>query len=161
MIRLLILGCSAAKRHEAWLMPAVERYDGPAFRALRRARREGLIDEDTRVRILSAKFELVGEQELILDYDQLMTERQAELLAPTVTWSLHRWMREHPDCADVFVNLGRAYMPAIAGFEEWCGRNGIACTMASGGIGKRLAQMKAWLEGGHRLLKMEEKVRLQ
>lgn len=149
MMRLLILGCSAAKRHDAGLMPALERYDGPAFRVLRKARREGVIDEDTRVRILSAKFGLFGEGELILDYDQLMTPKQAELLAPTVTWSLYRWMREHPDCADVFVNLGQAYLPAIAGFEGWCGRNGIVCTMASGGIGTRCGQMRAWLGDGH------------
>lgn len=145
MIRLLILGCSAAKRHDAWLMPAVERYDGPLFRVLRKARREGVIDEDTRVRILSAKYGLIPEQEMILDYDQGMTDRQAEFLRPTVMWSLHNWMHQHSGCGDVLVNLGQAYMPAIAGFPEWCGFYGIACTVASGGIGERCKQLRTWL----------------
>lgn len=147
MIRLLILACSAAKRHDPKIMPAFERCDGPAFRVLRKARKEGKIDEDTRVRILSAKFGLFDELALLPDYDQVMTKDQARLLAPTVTWSLHNWMRQHPECVDVFVYLGQAYMPAIAGFADWCQRNGISCTVATGGIGQRTSQMKSWLLG--------------
>lgn len=147
MKRLLILGCSAAKRHEAWLMPAVERYDGPAFRVLRKARREGVIDEDTRVRILSAKYGLISELEEIEDYDQVMTEGRAQELVGDVSAALWRWMNhDHPDCRDVFINVGGAYGPAVAGFAEWCRRNDIRCEVASGGIGMRVAQMKDWLQ---------------
>ena len=146
MKRLLILGCSAAKRHEAWLMPAVERYDGPAFRVLRKARREGVIDEDTRVRILSAKYGLISELEEIEDYDQVMTPARAQELVYPVSTMLYIWMRSHPKCRDVFINVGGAYGPAVAGFAEWCRRNDIRCEVASGGIGMRVAQMKDWLQ---------------
>lgn len=38
--RLLILSCSRRKRLDTDLLPAIERYDGPAFRVLRRFLRE-------------------------------------------------------------------------------------------------------------------------
>ena len=38
MTRLLIVACSRAKRPDAGSLPAIDRYDGPAFRLLRRAR---------------------------------------------------------------------------------------------------------------------------
>jgi hypothetical protein len=34
--RMLILACSRRKRPDEGLLPAIERYDGPAFRVLRR-----------------------------------------------------------------------------------------------------------------------------
>lgn len=163
MIRLLILGCSAAKRHDAGLMPAVERYDGPAFRVLRKARREGVIDEDTRVRILSAKYGLISELEEIEDYDQVMTPaRAAELVGP-VSAHLRWWLRQHPECKDVFVNVGSAYrsvlVAVLVDLTEHCRKNGIHVTMASGGIGMRCAEMKAWLGDGHGRARTDTDVR--
>jgi hypothetical protein len=37
---MLILACSRRKRPDEGLLPAIERYDGPAFRVLRRFLRE-------------------------------------------------------------------------------------------------------------------------
>ena len=39
MTRLLVVACSKSKRPDARSMPAIDRYDGPAFRQLRRAAR--------------------------------------------------------------------------------------------------------------------------
>ena len=59
MTRLLIMACSARKRATEDLLPAIDRYDGPAFRVLRKylshAERPGLT-----VMILSAKYCLLG-----------------------------------------------------------------------------------------------------
>ena len=38
--RLLILGCSQKKRPDSGLLPALDRYDGPMFRVLRKCLRE-------------------------------------------------------------------------------------------------------------------------
>lgn len=144
MTRLLIVACSKAKRHDLGSLEAIERYDGPLFRLLRRARGAGLLI-DVQVYILSAKFGLIDEGWMIHDYDQVMTPARAADLAGSVSVTLWRWLGQH-ECVDVFVNLGQGYTPAIAGFEDWCAARGIIVTNAAGGVGERLAQTKRWLE---------------
>lgn len=153
MTRLLIVACSRAKRPDLRSMEAIERYDGPAFRLLRKARGAGLL-ADVRVMILSAKYGLIPEYWMIHDYDRLiddynrrMTPARAAELAGATTVQLWRWLGQN-DCSDVFVNVGRSYAPALAGFDEWCLQHGIIHTAAAGGIGERLAQTRTWLEGG-------------
>ena len=145
MTRLLIVACSRAKRPDAGSLPAIDRYDGPAFRLLRRARGAGLLI-DVQVYILSAKYGLIDEGWMIHDYDQVMTPARAAELASSVSLTLWRWLGQN-DCSDVFVNVGRGYAPALAGFDEWCLQHGIIVTQAAGGIGERLTQTRAWLEG--------------
>ena len=145
--RLLIVACSRAKRPDAGSLPAIDRYDGPAFRQLRRAARVGLLG-DVRIMILSAKHGLIPEYWMISDYDQVMTPARAAELQPSVALCLWGWFHNWSGCYDVFINVGRSYVPALAGLEEWCVRRGIVVTQATGGVGERLVQTKAWLEGG-------------
>lgn len=145
MTRLLIVACSRAKRPDLGSMPAIDRYDGPAFRLLRKARAAGYL-VDVHVYILSAKYGLIPDGWMIGDYDQVMTPARAAELAGSVTLELWRWLGRHPECMDVFVNLGQGYAPALAGFDDWCLRHGVIVTQAAGGIGERLAQTRAWLE---------------
>ena len=58
MTRLLILSCSKAKRADCGLLPAIDRYDGPFFRVLRRYLRQQPADPPV-VHILSAEFGLI------------------------------------------------------------------------------------------------------
>lgn len=146
MTRLLIVACSQAKRNDRLAMEAIERYDGPTFRLLRKARGLGLLG-NVRVMILSAKYGLIPEYWMIDDYDQRMTPARAAELAGPTSVQLWRWLGQN-ECYDVFVNVGRSYVPALAGLEEWCVRRGIVVTQAAGGVGERLAQTKQWLEGG-------------
>ena len=146
MTRLLIVACSQAKRNDRLAMEAIERYDGPTFRLLRKARGMGLL-ANVRVMILSAKYGLIPEYWMIYDYDQRMTPARAAELAGPTSVQLWRWLGQN-ECYDVFVNVGRSYVPALAGLEEWCVRRGIVVTQAAGGVGERLAQTKQWLEGG-------------
>lgn len=145
MKRLLIVSCSRAKRPDAGSMEAIDRYDGPVFRLLRKARAAGLLG-NVEVMILSAKHGLIPAGWMIRDYDQVMTPARAAEIAGSVSVTLWRWVGQHEECTDVHINLGQGYMPAIAGFDEWCLRRGIVVTRAAGGIGQRLAQTKAWLE---------------
>lgn len=145
MKRLLVVSCSRAKRPDPGVLPAIDRYDGPVFRLLRKARAAGLLNT-VEVMVLSAKYGLIPADWMIHDYNQVMTPARAAELAGTVTVELWRWVGQHETLTDAFVNVGQGYAPAIAGFDEWCLRRGIVVTRAAGGIGERLAQTKAWLE---------------
>jgi hypothetical protein len=74
--RLLILACSQRKRPDAELLPALERYDGPAFRVLRRFLRSRAPDPPE-VLILSAEHGLIPRDLPIAAYDRKMTPARA------------------------------------------------------------------------------------
>src|ERR1700693_6189826 len=83
MNRLLIVACSKRKKPTNKQMPAIERYDGPAFRVLRKFLREqqGPVP---RVLILSGKYGLIDAVTPIRDYDFRMTPATADALRPAV-----------------------------------------------------------------------------
>jgi hypothetical protein len=139
---LLILACSATKRHDAGLLPAIDRYDGPAYRVLRKALRErpGLAERLT-IRILSAEYGLIRSDQPILDYDRKMSKIRARELrfglgvAVQVTLIGCQWRSLH-------INVGATYWDAMPhdGYPE-----GAPLVLGHGGIGERLGQLKAWL----------------
>lgn len=56
MTRMLLIGCSKAKVEGEDPLPAIERYDGPLFRVVRRFLREGPESlQDVVIYVLSAK----------------------------------------------------------------------------------------------------------
>ena len=50
--RLLILGCADRKRDSSGLLPALDRYDGPAYRVIRNFLREYQWSEDVSIAVL-------------------------------------------------------------------------------------------------------------
>ncbi len=78
---LLIMACSQQKRSESHLLPALERYDGPPFRVLRRFLREHH-SAPLDIHILSAKFGLIPGSQLIPNYDHRITPLRAQELRP-------------------------------------------------------------------------------
>jgi hypothetical protein len=79
--RLLLLACTATKRADPHPIPAIERYDGPSFRTLRKWRAANpAAAAHLDVLILSARLGLITAGVLIGDYNQRMTRvRAAEL----------------------------------------------------------------------------------
>lgn len=76
MSRLLILACSQRKKPGQRKLPAIERYDGPAFRVVRKYLRES--DGDPiRILILSAKYGLIAANEKIGNYDCRLNQTAA------------------------------------------------------------------------------------
>lgn len=67
MRQLLILSCTKRKRQDPGLLPAVDRYDEPSFRLLRRFREHGLELPD--VFVLSARYGLIHYEKPIPDYE--------------------------------------------------------------------------------------------
>lgn len=147
MKRLLLIGCSDRKVKTSRPLAAMDRYDGPTYRTLRKMYRGGRRLENVDMLILSAKHGLLQAQQRIESYDQKMTLKRAEELRPHVQASLDTILKTttawKPDPYDeVFINLGKTYMKILEGFD-W---GKVEILQASGGIGMKTKQMKAWLE---------------
>jgi hypothetical protein len=154
MRRVLILSCSERKRPDFELLPAIERYDGPTFRVLRRY----LIDlplDPPEVHILSAEFGLIPVYQPIPNYDRRMTTMRARQLRTSVQRSLAATLDGLADnCLapeQLLVCLGRTYRETLA---EYAGPAAETlperCIRA--GQGKRLTLLRNWLRGGQAAL---------
>lgn len=142
MKALLIIGCSQCKVPTPELLPAIDRYDGPTYRILRKLRRENRFPKQVNIRIISALYGFLHENEPIRDYDLLMTRERADQIAPLVQSELRGLLSLKPRYEQVFIHLGKNYRRTLEGFHY-----GLVSTIeASGGIGQKNLQMKAWLE---------------
>lgn len=145
MKQLLILSCAKHKRQDPGLLPAVDRYDGPAFRLLRRFREHGLELPD--VFILSARYGLIHYEEPIPDYDQRMTLQRAQELRPQVSETLQLFFKRSSDGKKVNLRIlfcmSKLYFEALKSNVP----TGILCEHAEGSTGKKLSKLKQWLYG--------------
>jgi hypothetical protein len=135
----LFLSCSARKRKDAGPLPAIERYDGPAFRVLRRFLTVAADPPD--VLVLSARYGLVSSDREIPDYDTRMTPELAAEMRADVLRVLGEAVARG-GYAEVGFCLGAAYRDAVVGFE----RAGATVTFVTGTQGTRLRNLLAWLE---------------
>jgi len=160
MGRKLILSCSKRKTETADFIPALERYDGVAFRLLRRYFKN--FDEKLEVYILSAEFGLISQNRKIPNYDTQMTRETALKLKRKILSQADKLLAAEALTKrdEIFINLGRNYelsFSKVFGILETK-----ACvTTASGSIGKRLSQMHDWIyieqAGMHREFARAEK----
>jgi hypothetical protein len=142
--RLLILSCSQRKRPNPELLPAIERYDGPAFRVLRRFLREKP-SERVDVSILSAKFGLVPHDLPIPDYDMRMTPARARSLRQHVS-SEFAHLVDARSYKDVFVLAGRDYLEAFDPGAFSIARP-VNIKASRGSLGEKLTELHIWLHG--------------
>lgn len=145
MSDLLLLSCSKRKLHTPGFLPTIERYDGNAFRVVRRAQRERRAPGDLAILILSAKYGLIGPECSIADYDLQMSADRALALRQEVGGRLDDVLGQLRPQA-VFVNLGQLYWLAITmsiAFTqlEQAGR----VRYARGKPGERMAHLRDWL----------------
>ncbi len=143
--RLLILSCSRCKRLDKDLLPAVERYDGPAFRVLRRFLRERSF-EAPHVLILSAEHGLIPHDLPIAAYDRRMTLVRARELRPLVLAELDR-ITASRSSVETLVFAGRQYLSALSVDDVSLSQN-ITMRVCSGAMGRKLAELHDWLHGG-------------
>jgi hypothetical protein len=96
--RLLVLACSAVKRHDPGRIPARDRYNGPLWQTLRTTDPHGRL---ARVAFLSARFGFRDAAEPIEDYDARLTD---ELAARMIAAGIGtRWPRPpSPNRPDVY-----------------------------------------------------------
>ncbi len=149
--RLLILACSATKRHDPGLMPARMRYDGPLWRTLRAVDPHG---QTASVAFLSAEFGLGCAATPIPTYDTRLTPAGAPALIARAALSSTADMRAlclaglpYDEVALVGGRLYLQVMHAIA--AELRARGAIAsCARVieiNGPIGAMRARLRAWL----------------
>jgi hypothetical protein len=150
-MRLLFLACSATKRPDEGLLRAIDRYDGPAFRLLRKFLRERAVQAGKLgILILSAEFGLIAADMPIPCYDRRMDVQRAIELRPQVRRQAQALLAGRPIYTATLTNLGAAYTYALTWDEATMpllGRPQFGVvTHAQGPIGQRLQQMKRWLE---------------
>ena len=110
MISCLLLACSKRKRIVSGSVPALDLYDGGAYRVVRKLRRERGLPDGLHILILSARYGLLKAEESIELYDRLMDVARAEALRATVSARLDDWLREVAP-ARMYVRPG-PYLPA-------------------------------------------------
>jgi hypothetical protein len=142
---LVILGCSQRKAHTSRLLPAIDRYDGPAFRVLRKYNREET-GNSVEACVLSARFGLVPGNLPLPLYDCELPQIDRTALRTQVEQQFKRTMDEvQPQ--RLFVSLGCQYLPLIA---EPLTREVAPASLviATGGIGGRASRLVRWLKSG-------------
>ena len=148
MTRCLILSCSQKKVENSGKLPAIQRYDGPPFRVLRKF----LTDANSTaphnavdVFILSAEFALIDGDEPIPYYDRRMTPRRAEELYADVLKTFKSRIVSK-NYSELFLSMGKTYLLALDGFETLLSSE-TKVIISNGGNGQKLADLKAWLNG--------------
>ena len=142
--RLLVLACSARKLPDRGLLPAVERYDGPRYRVLRKYLRERAdAQRDLDVLILSAEFGLIDGCTGIPLYDRSMSAERAQQLAPAST-ARFREAVATGRYGRLFVEAGHQYLASLGG------RDAVLAAVSNtqivqGSPGQRLAALRTWL----------------
>lgn len=137
--QLLILGCSQAKRQYDAKLPALEVYDGPNYRVLRKFLREYQWPQNIAVSTLSAKHGLFGAIKEISHYDQRMDHGTARAIAADCGNTLLKWAGNY---GKIYVALGKDYLPAI---QPALNRVDTQPHFFSGGIGRQQSQVKDFL----------------
>lgn len=138
--RLLVLSCSERKSPAAGRIPAIFRYDGPAFRVLRRFSREHP-EQAPDVVVLSAKYHLIRGDEAIECYDSALTTERAVAIRADVLAAFSRFATTY---SDVMVCVTRMYRIALEGWEELV-PSGAVHSATAGRRGEQLAQLRQWL----------------
>ena len=138
--KLLILACSDLKRGSNGLLPALDRYDGPTFRVLRKFLRGYQWPKSVSIGVLSARYGLFGILRGIESYDMRMDLATARAKAPECCTVLSKWLGFH---SSVHLSLGKDYMAAVQPALE---QLGYKPDVFHGGIGQKLSQVKSFLE---------------
>ena len=138
--QLLILGCSQTKRRCEGLLPAIDRYDGPPFRVIRKFLRKHHWPQNVSIGVLSARHGLFGILKGIRDYDMRMDLATAESKAPECLSVLRRWVTDHKS---FHLSLGKDYLPAI---EPALQTLEIRPSRFAGTIGMKISNIKTFLE---------------
>lgn len=142
--RCLIVGCSRTKVDSPQPLPAIQRYDGPAFRVIRRYLShapEGV--KDVGIFVLSAEFGLIAAETEISSYDRLMTTARAAELRPSVLQAAQADICPRY-YAEVFLSMGKTYLEALKGLEVLLGDD-VQVIVSDSASGQKLTELQRWL----------------
>jgi len=147
-VDLLIMSCSAKKRLDPGLLPALERYDGVAYRVLKKAFGEVAgLQERLTVLIVSAEFGLIPATRPIPWYDRSMNAERARAMRTDVARTARAMIGDR-QFGRVLITGGKHYRAALVDGIPLLAQRAGTCTCTSGGIGVQLGQLHAWLREG-------------
>ena len=136
---LIIMSCSKTKKNID-IAPAIEMYDGQAYRTLKKNS-----PGNVRILIISAKYGLLRPLDVISRYDQEMTVVKAIDLRKQVQEEVMK-TTTRKNTERVFIYLGYPYNLAISNELKNYLKLNFDVKVADGHIGERLHQMKEWLK---------------
>lgn len=144
--RCLILGCSRTKNKTPELLPAIQRYDGPSFKVLRRYldKSDGASHVPD-IFVLSAKYGLIDGDAPIANYDQRLTNKQADAIQDKVMEKIQKDILSQ-NYGEIFLSMGATYFRTLQGFENLV-KGDAQIIISNGASGKKLAELKKWLWG--------------
>ena len=146
-LRLLILSCSQRKRSTQGLLPALERYDGPAYRVLNKFLRVHPSEaQSLDVYILSAEFGLIPASKPIPNYDRRMKPQRAKELQQPTLEELKQILIDK-QYMELFISLGKDYLRVLTGYKSLTPAN-LNVTVSTGAMGYKLGKLRSWLHGG-------------
>lgn len=138
---LLIVGCSHSKNASPVPMKALDRYEGVNFKVIKKFNREKGLPDNVDIVIISARYGLITQDAYIGPYNMRMTRKRAETLHPGVMDNF-RDLISQKVYKEIFVVLGKDYIPAIEGIELIAP---CPVSYAQGRIGEKMAVLKKWL----------------
>jgi len=133
------MSCSQRKIRKDGLIPATERYDGPAFRVLRKYLRQ-IADPDLSVYVLSARFGVIAGKRRIPYYDRKMNTQRAKSLRKRAVQRIMSVLRNRR-YNDAFFIGGRNYLRTIGPLSQF----EPAFREAKGKPGQKLKFLRNWL----------------
>ena len=136
---LLIISCSQRKVHAFNPIPAIELYDGPFFRMIRKLKEESKFPNNIHVLIISAKYGVIGLYDLIEKYDQKMTKKKVEKLEDIIKKKIGDFLCDK-NFNEVFVSMGKNYRIVLNNIDFKT-----PVIYANGKIGEKLSQTKEWI----------------
>jgi hypothetical protein len=140
--RVLILSCSRTKRTGEELLPAIERYDGPTFRVLRRFLSQSQGDS-IKVYVLSGKFGLIPGSQLIPDYDCKLTKTISAQIKPSIISTLET-IRNEINPKYLLICVTQLYLDALESYQNVLSEN-TQIKVAAGTLGRKLSILSQWL----------------
>ncbi|MBM3156557.1 MAG: hypothetical protein FJ004_04655 [Chloroflexi bacterium] len=134
---LLIIACSATKKQTSAPLTALELYDGPAYRVLRK----GLNGSGVRpeIWILSAKHGLIESRFPLLPYDVKMDQENIQELSPEIELFVKRFAPPGK-FRKILIWAGKQYLFALP--PTFLTRAEV--DIAQGSIGRKLSVLKGW-----------------
>lgn len=136
---LLIISCSQRKASISNPAPAIELYDGPFFKMIRKMKREENFPRSVHILIISAKYGLLGHYDLIENYDKKMTEIRAKELKQEIKRELNKFL-SNKGFKGIFIGMGKNYCLCLDNFKFKIPRE-----YAAGKIGEKLSRTKEWI----------------
>jgi hypothetical protein len=141
---LVLVGCSRKKVTTPGMLPAIERYDGPVFRLLRRFLHTA--GRPVCIQIVSAAYGLIPANRPIPWYDCQMTAARATILRPAVSASLQA-LADAQCFADIYVAMGSIYRRSLPDCTALMPGD-VPVHIVSGSLGRQLSVLHDGLYGG-------------